>query len=309
MTTSAGAVKSDPLKGFVFSLTSTILGATFYVTAKVGLQGFNPETFGLVWTAASTIFVTIIIILSSQARQIILPRQAVRGVGLFGLAAGVGMILNWAGLALLDPSFTSFLFRFVPVLVIFLGALLFRERLSSKEIAPAALMIVGGMLCTVGRWHIVATGMILILLSCLAGATQTLLAKAKVADVHPNILTFYRSSIAALVITAWLLITGKADFNVAPSYWLVTIAGALLAPCIGTIISLRSYLHWEVSRASIIRTTEPLFVIPLAYLVFGNLPAGMELVGGAVILAGAIWLGWVQSRLLLSNRRLAGEVR
>jgi len=309
MTAAIAEAKSDPLKGFVFSLTSTVLGATFYVTAKVGLQGFNPETFGLVWTVASTIFVTIIILLSHQARQIILSRHTIHGVGLLGLAAGVGMILNWAGLALLDASFTSFLFRFVPVLVIFLGALLFRERLSGKEVLPAILMIAGGMCSTIGRWHIVGTGTILILLACLAAAAQTLIAKARVTDVHPNILTFYRSGISAFVITAWLLITGKADFNVAPSYWLVTAAGALLAPCIGTIISFRSYTYWEVSRASIIRTTEPLFVIPLDYLVFGNLPVAKELVGGAVILVGAIWLGWVQGRLLLSNSRLAGETR
>jgi drug/metabolite transporter (DMT)-like permease len=52
-------------------------------------------------------------------------------------------------------------------------------------------------------------------------------------------------------------------------------------------------MYWELSRASIVVVVQPLFVIPLAYLVFGKFPGGMELIGGMVILIGAFWLALV----------------
>jgi len=42
-----------------------------------------------------------------------------------------------------------------------------------------------------------------------------------------------------------------------------------------------------------VKTAEPLFVLAPAYMVFGNLPAGKELLGGSIILVGAFWLAWI----------------
>lgn len=288
--------RSSLPKGFLYSLGGTALVSTNFVTAKYGLKGFNPETFSLVWTTAAAFYSLLVVLICGQWQQMALSSSAVRSIALMGLATGVGMILSWAGLARLDPSFAAFLWRFQPVLAIMLGAVLLSERLSAKEIAPVAVMTAGGCLSTIGRWDIVGIGTTLTLLACLAVAVQMLIAKARVHEVHPNILVVYRVGIGAAVILLWALLRGKLDFRVEPSYWYVTLFGAFLGPCASFLLTFRSYRYWDLSRSSVVRTAQPLFVLPLAYAVFGKLPARKELFGGWVLLLGAFWLAWIHFR-------------
>lgn len=286
--------RSDPLRGFSYALAGSVLVSTNFVTAKYGLRGFNPETFSLVWTSAAAAYSFVIVVATGHWRQMALPARAIKKTGLMGLATGVGMILAWAGLAQLDPSFQAFLWRFLPVLTILLSAVVLRERLTVKELFPVAAMVVGGSLGAVGRWHMVGTGMILTILACFAFAVQMVIAKIMVAETHPNIVVFYRIGLGALVIGLWTFGTGKADFGVGRSYWLVTLLGAFLGPCASFLLTFRSYRYWDLSRSAIVKTVEPLFVLPLAYAVLGKLPTGTELLGGCLILVGAFWFAWIQ---------------
>jgi drug/metabolite transporter (DMT)-like permease len=285
--------RSDLLKGFLYSLTGTLLLSTNFVTAKYGLEGFNTETFSLVWASAGAVYSLAIALIAGHGRQMALPTHAISKIALIGLVTGAQMIVSWAGLARLDPSFTAFLWRFQPVLTIALSALFLDERLMNREWLPIAIMISGGALSTMGRWEIVGTGVILTLLACCAGAMQMLIAKIVVIAIHPTVLVFYRVGIATLVIALWTLPTGKVNFDVQSSYWLVTLLGAFLGPCASYLLTFRSFRYWDLSRSSMILTAQPLFVLPLAYLFLDKLPTQKELLGGCMILAGVVWLTWI----------------
>jgi drug/metabolite transporter (DMT)-like permease len=280
---------SDPLKGFFYALAGSVLVSTNFVTAKYGLRGFNPETFSLVWTSAAAAYSCIIVVAAGHWPQMALPARVIKKIGFMGLTTGVGMILAWAGLARLDPSFQAFLWRFLPVLTILLSALVLGERLMVKELVPVAAMLLGGCLGAVGRWHIVGTGMILTILAASAFAVQMVVAKMLVSRMHPDVLVFYRVAIGALIIALWAFGTGRADFGVAAPYWLVTLLGAFLGPCASFLLTFRSYRHWDLSRSSIVKIVEPLFVLPLSYALLGTLPTHTELLGGCLILIGAFW--------------------
>lgn len=285
--------RSDPLKGFFYALAGSVLVSTNWVTAKYGLRGFNPETFSLVWTSAASAYSLTVILATGHRRQIALPPHAMRKIGLMGLATGVGMILVWSGLAQLDPSFQAFLWRFQPVLTILLSALFLSERLTVKELVPVAAMVLGGFVGAIGRWQIVGTGMILTIFACFAFAVQMLIAKKMVAEIHPNVLVFYRVGIGALIIALWTLLTGKGDFGVGASYWMVTLLGAFLGPCASFLLTFRSYRYWDLSRSAVVKTVEPLFVLVLSYVVLAKLPTGEELLGGCLILVGGFWFAWI----------------
>lgn len=285
--------KTDTFKGLLYALGGTILVSTNFITAKYGLQGFNPETFSLVWTTAAAFYSFIVILISGQFNKMALSLSSLKSIALLGLATGAGMLLGWAGLARLDPSFTAFLWRFQPVLAIVMSMVFLGERFLYKEIIPISIMIFGSLLSTLGRWDIVGVGTILTLFACIAAALQMLIAKVKVREIKPNILVFYRVGIGAIVIMFWTFLSGKADFNVEPSYWYVTLLGAFLGPCVSFLLTFRSYRYWELSRSSIVRTIQPIFVVPLAYIVFGKLPVMRELIGGSIILIGAFYFAWI----------------
>ncbi len=282
--------KSDPAKGFLYALGGTILVSTNYITAKYALQGINPETFSLLWTSAASIYAFVIILFSGKYREISVARKHYVSMGVLGLATGSGMILAWSGLSMLDPSFASFIWRFSPVLIIVVSSVILGERLRRIEVAPIAIMILGGAMTTLGRWNIVGMGVVLTLTACVAVAVQMLIVKINVNEIHPNVLVFFRVSLAALVIGLWAVANGKLDFAIGPSYLLVTLLGAFLGPCASFLLTFRSYRYWGLSRSSIVLTGQPLLVLPMAYVAFGKIPTGLELLGGFVILAGAFWL-------------------
>jgi drug/metabolite transporter (DMT)-like permease len=290
---SATTMHRDNTRGFLYALGGTLLVSTNYITAKYGLKGFNPETFSLIWTLAASFYSLLVIIISGKLRHLVIPAKSIRSILVLGLATGTGMVLAWSGLSMLDPSFASFLWRFSPVLIIILSVFFLGERLRSIEAVPIGIMVLGGAMTTFGRWHIVGLGVVLTLLGCVAVAVQMLVVKLNIARIHPNILVFYRVSLAALFITLWSVMNGKLHFEISAPHLAVTLLGAFLGPCASFLLTFRSYRYWELSRSSIVLTAQPLFVLPMAFLAFGKIPTGLELLGGFVILAGAFSLVWL----------------
>ena len=284
--------RRNTTRGFLYALGGTLLVSTNYITAKYGLKGFNPETFSLVWTLAASFYAMIVILVSGKRKYLVVPASSLHSILILGLATGVGMILAWSGLSMLDPSFASFIWRFSPVLIIILSVFFLGERLRLVEVLAIGIMVLGGAMTTIGRWHIVGTGVMLTLFGCVAVAVQMLVVKRSVGRIHPNILVFYRVSLAAVVIALWSLLTGKLQFETSASHLIVTLIGAFLGPCASFLLTFRSYQYWELSRSSIMLTAQPLIVLPMAYVAFGKIPTGIELSGGLVILAGAFFLVW-----------------
>jgi len=284
----------DPAKGFLHALAGCLLLSTNFITAKYGLQGFNPETFSLVWTSGAALYAFLIVLLGRETRNELFPIRKMKAMLALGATTALGMILAWNGLKRLDPSFASFLWRFGPVLAILSGVLLLKERLSLKEILAVAMMFTGGLWGVVGRWQSVGSGVVFTLFACCAGAGQLLIAKSQIREIHPNILVAYRTGLGALLIACWVLVSGSADFSVEVRYWYVTLLGAFLGPCASFLFTFRSYKYWELSRASMVLTIQPLFVVLLAYAFLGSLPTKRELVGGCLILSGAMWLAYLQ---------------
>lgn len=287
-------IRRDPFKGFLYALGGTVLVSTNMVTAKYGLRGFNPETFTLVWCGAAAVYAFVIVLATGHKHEIVLSlSHNIQRVIWMGLAASFSMMLAWQGLARLDPSFASFIWRFQPVLAIVFGVLLLNERLFAKELFPIVIMVFGGFLSTFGRWNVVGSGTVLTILACCAVTTQMLIAKTVSDKIHPNVLAFYRVAIGTIFIALWTFLTGCADFDVTLSYWLVTLLGSFLAPCASFFFTFRSYRYWELSRASMVKTMQPLLVLPMVYIIFGTIPTGRALLGGVLILVGAFWLSWI----------------
>ena len=128
----------DPVRGFFYSLGGALLISTNFVTAKYGLEGFNPETFSLVWTCGAAVYAFGIALVGKSSRDQIFPVRSMKAILVLGTATGFGMVLAWKGLATLDAAFASFLWRFFPVLTILSGVFFLKERLSKGKFLPCS---------------------------------------------------------------------------------------------------------------------------------------------------------------------------
>ena len=217
---------SNPPRGFVCALASIILLATGFITGKYALREFNPETLSLVWTTAGAAYALLFLLWRGFGRELLIPRRLVAPILVLGLITGSAMILTWASLRLLDPTFAGFFWRFLPVVSIILSFLLLGERLSAWELPPVAVMLFGAMTCTYGQWTIVGRGVILISVAVLFAAAQALIAKVVVPDIHPRVLVFYRNGMAAVGIAAWIVPAGRFDLSLVHlDTWIVVLGG------------------------------------------------------------------------------------
>lgn len=280
-------------KGFLYSLGATILISANFITVKYSLRGFDPVTFSFIWSLSAALFTLIFIYFPKHGKNLKLKKDNRISIIILGVLAGISTLLAWAGLSLLDTSFSAFLWRFLPLLSIILGIIFLKEKLLKGEIWPIALMVIGGGLSTIGRWEVVGMGVLLTLAACLGSAFQLLIAKVKATDLPTSLLSFYRNLIGAMVILCWILISGKGNFSAECKYWVVAILGAFIGPGLGVYMTFKAYQYWNLSRSSIITTLQPLFVIPLAYTFLNTFPSKQEFLGGLIILLGCLWLSWI----------------
>lgn len=280
----------NPAKGFLFALGSIMLSSTNFISGKYVMSAFNSTSFSVIWTTGATFFTFILIVLTMGWRAFIIPRVFVPKIVIMGILSGTSMLLGWAGLTYLDPSFSAFLWRSVPIMMLFLSFVFLGEKFSLIEIFPVTIMILGGFVSAVGRWEIIGMGVILTLSSCSAVSLQLLLAKKMVNEIDPRVVAFYRVLIATFIHIIYVAFTRDVAFDVPISYWLVAILGSLIGPCLSLIAMFEAYKYWELSRVSLIQTMEPVFVLTLAWFILNRLPTIQALWGGGMILGGALWM-------------------
>lgn len=299
------APQPNAARGFTLSLLATIFLACNYVTAKYGLidkqhpelGGFNPETLSVTWMGAATIYAFIWAALNGQARTLVLRGRALRWMLMLGVANAVCQFTMWQGLQRLDSSFAAFLGRFAPMMAILMGVLFLGERIGAWEWVAVAAMIAGGFWSSAGSFKFEWLGIALSLISAFFSAMQWPLAKIGGKGVPNTAMNFYRVGVAAIAVTLWAVLVRKMDFStVEPRHWIVTLIGSLIGPFLSYLLMFRSYDYWAISRSAIVWTIQPLVVMPMAYIVFGNIPTGSKLLGGLVTLLGAFWLAWLHQR-------------
>lgn len=298
-------------KGFFFALSGTILISTYFVTGKYALRGFNTATFCFLWTAATTVFSLMVVLARGNRADLVLPRRAVLAVLGICLCTGVGMVVLYEGIRRLDSSFVAFLARSFPVMVILLGVIFLKERLRLIEILPMVVMLVGGVVSVWGRWQEIGVGVMLVLVGYWLFAFHRLFVKLSTTRVKTTVIVFYRAFGGWLLVTVWMLASGRADFDVDVHYWWVLFLGALLAPCLGNMLSFHSYRYWSMSRNVMVMAIQPLVVLPMAWVVFGRLPASQALVGGFIILIGSVWISWIylsKPKKAAPTKEEAGEI-
>lgn len=293
-------VERDPLKGFLYAASATVvLSFTTYIFSKYAMdaeEGLNAATFAFFWTLSASVYLLLLLAVRGKLGEVRLPRRIAVCMVAVGITGGLAHILFWSGLTLLNPTFTSFLMRFMSVLVI-LGCVIFlRERLSRFEVIAIAVMLVGGCVCFVGKWEFSIGGAALILLCTVAGAAWRLLAKAGAPHVPPMAANLYRCAVSAALIGLWAWATGGLDLGADPSRWAAVFLGALLGPCIGMSLMFASYQYWDLSKTAMVVMAQPLIVLPAALLLPGPALELQQLIGGMIILAGGLWLVWMHGR-------------
>jgi drug/metabolite transporter (DMT)-like permease len=234
-----------------------------------------------------------------------LPRRDV-GIGLAlgaaGYAAQAG--LYFVALQRIDASILALLLYTFPAMVTVAAVALGRERVNRRRLIALGLTSVGLVLVLTGATGggFDALGAVLALGAAVVYTTYILASQGAAGRISPYLLSALVCTGAAITLTIGSSLLGELH----PAA--VTAEGWLWLGCIGvvsTVVAIGFFFaglrRVGPTSASILATVEPVVTVFLAFVVFGETLAGLQILGAALVLTSVIVLqARVRERVLVS---------
>jgi drug/metabolite transporter (DMT)-like permease len=174
-----------------------------------------------------------------------------------------------------------------PIFTVFLEPLLFKERISLRNLLCSCLCVVGvfGIVPHFDLGNAVYRGVLWGLLSGLAFAVLTVFNR-RLSQAHSSLaIAFFEDLFAALFLGPFLFI------SVTPiggrNMLLIVFLGVICTAGSHTLF-IKGMRHIRAQTASVISALEPVYGIVLAFLLLGERPAPRTLIGGAIILVAVL---------------------
>jgi drug/metabolite transporter (DMT)-like permease len=210
------------------------------------------------------------------------------GLGAIGYAAQAGLFFQ--ALTRIDASLTELVLYIYPSLVTLGAVALGRDRLDRVRVASLLLAFLGLalVLFVADPAELDALGVALAF-----GAAVAYTAYILVSDTvrtEPLLLAALVCAGAAFSFALTAAVSGDASLDFDPEGWLWLGAIALVSTVLAIVLFFGGLQRVGPSRASIISTVEPLVTVLLAFVVFGESLAAVQLLGGALVLASVILL-------------------
>ena len=291
-----GAAPRETGSDLLMLLAILIWGINF-TSVKVALNWMAPLAFNGARFALATAVTFGVLAWQTRrsgARTLTVPVRDAGRIFLLGLAGHtIYQVLFANGLALTAPGNASLIMGTSPIWVAILGFLLGAERINrgmaagiALSFAGMALLITGGGKVTLSGGSVV--GDILILGCAILWAIYAVGSKPLLARYAP------------LELTAWTMLAGTVplvlvslpqlaaqDWAAAPPVaWGALIYSAVLAVTVGYVIYYVSVQRVGNARTAVYQNLTPVVAILFAWVALGDKLAPIQLVGGAVVLAG-----------------------
>lgn len=295
-------MKSDTFKGYFFAVIATLAFSNVYIFSKVALNEIPLAQFGSLWYTIVFILCFLFALFNNKLGQIArLTRKQIYILLSLGFLEIFTTTLFFLSIHIIpDPSVTSFLGNMFPVMVMLGGIFILHERFGPVEIFGGFLALAGAFVISysggtsIETFFIKGTGVVFF--NAAFAATATLVVKTQVRKLSPELLNLNRA--------VWLLLFSIAMFfamdeSVAFSARAVknTIVGATLE-FVAILTVYYSYKHIEASRSSIVQSLKGIFVLLVAYIVFGTLPMPHQTAGGIITVVGILIMALSKAGIL-----------
>ena len=178
-----------------------------------------------------------------------------------------------------------------PVFIILFGFFILKsDKLTSFDYSGILLMILSGILVTTRTienlisFQLGTLGDLFVLSATIAWATTAIATRKYVKHVNTGVLAFYRFSIAAVVLSLFLLINNK--FFIANLYQV----GVGIIVGLGTILYYESLTRLKAAQTSALELSTPVFATILAFYLLFEVPTIMQIIGVVFLFLGLYFI-------------------
>ncbi len=292
------AAASAGLSTDLLMLLTVLIWGINYTAVKVAFNSMAPLAFnGLRFALATVVTFVVLAIQCRRAGNWSPLRAPIRDAGriiLLGLAGhGIYQLLFANGLSRTAPGNASLIMGTSPIWVAILGYFLGIERINRimaagivLSFAGMALLIAGGGNVSLGSSSLL--GDILILGCAILWAVYTVGSKPMLGRYSPLDLTAWAmlAGTIPLVIVSIPQVRAQDWSTVPPLVWGALFYSAVLSVAMGYVIWSVSVQRVGNARTAVYSNLTPVIAILVAWVTLGETLAALQLLGGAIVLAG-----------------------
>ncbi|MFE7358512.1 DMT family transporter [Streptomyces sp. NPDC057543] len=270
------------------ALTGTVvLWASAFPAIRVGVDGLGVQALSFL----RIVIAAVALLLVAPFAKVRLPRS--RDLPMVALCGATGitayqLLLNW-GEVNVAAGTASLLIAIVPAFSVLLGSLFLKERVSRNIVLGSVVAIAGAAIVSLAK----GTGGFTV-------SALIVLAAAVVQGVYHVATKPLLRHYTGLEVATYAMVAGTVfALPLAPATWHATLhapAGALASALyLGLLPSALGFVIWAyaVARLPLAASTAALYLVPpvalvISFVWLGEVPHFVELVGGAVGVAGVI---------------------
>ena len=291
------ADNGNKLKGVLLALSTTIVTAPSPVAARFARQTVTATTYSVLWMFLPVVYCSGWFTVSRKW-PMVLPqlRAHWRRIILMGVVQAVGAWTFFWGMKFVDPTVSAFLGRSSAVFAVVIGVIALKERMNRAEVAGTIAAIVGTAVICYETGEALLAGIIAIVLSSLAFAIFTAIAKVLVRAMDPFAVMLGSTSVASVALALLGVSTGELTFG-GPWSAYAAVAGASFAgEFLGQGLFYSSMKYIGFSITSVVRSALPLTVALFSYFTLGEVPDLKAWIGGAILMAGIVLITLTHAR-------------
>jgi drug/metabolite transporter (DMT)-like permease len=306
-------VQKETFKGYFYTILATIAFSNVYVFSKAALNEISlPLFLFLMCSMGFAINLVVLAFKGGFSKLLAVPKAMWWIFPTLGLIEIFAVFMFYASVnAISEPAVTGFLGNLFPLFTTMLGILFLKERFSPIETVGVFVVFAGALLTsysgnvTLKDFFIPGVG--LVVMNCLGAATATVIVRAKVKNLTPEILSFNRTFWLLIFFSGWVFLS-KTPIVFSNQALTNTFFAAILDPVLSILLVYRAYLYIEASRGTIIQSMKGLVIIPVAYFYFGTLPLPHQIAGGIIAMFGVVIIALGQ-HAMDHRKRLTDRVR
>lgn len=292
----AAVMMQHSTRGYFFILLAAVLWGTIGLLMRGLHDTFGLSALTLAFLRAGISFTIVFLILLFVRRDLLrLTRQSFVRLGLYGLI-GIAIFYFVYAQAIITTTVTTavVLLYTAPAFVALMAWRAWGESLDTRKLIAIGLAFAGCALVAraydPSQLSLNWLGIVFGLGAGFTYALFTVFSKAGMRQFSTWTLMTYELLFGALFLLPLQNMNELAILGKQPEAWLLLL-GLAFGPTLGAITSFNLGLRdLPASNASIVATLEPVVASVLAFIVLGERLEPLQILGGGMVIAGAVWL-------------------
>ncbi len=284
---------SDKFKGYFFAILGTVAFASEYIFSKAAFAEVHLAQFGVYWFSVCFLLMLLWSLIKGKLRQLrTLTKRQIHILLLLGVLEILTATTFYLSIFIIpDPAVTSFLGNMFPVMLVFGGVFILKERFGPIEAGGAVVALAGAFIvsysgdATLENLFIPGTGVVVV--NAVFATIASLVVKVHVRKMSAELLNLNRS-VWLLVFSFVMFVVYGQSFEIPVSALRNIVIGAFLGPFLAILAIYYSFRYFEASRSSVVQSLKGIFVLIGAYLFFGTFPLPHQLAGGLITIIGVL---------------------